>query len=70
MKRMQSVGVGVVLAVTLLVGCGHDEQPSPEPQPNRCDSPTEYAAFNSANLAPQELELKRIDDILALFDEA
>ncbi len=74
MKRMQSVGVGVVLAATLQLGCGGEEKPPPEPEPpqtsQRCDSPTEYLAFDPANSAPRELQLQRIDDILALFDEA
>jgi hypothetical protein len=58
--------------MALLVGCGKDPEPTPEPQPesHRCDPPTEYLAFNPANSAPQELQLVRIDDILALFDEA
>lgn len=73
MKRMQAAGVGVVLAATLLVGCGGEEKPPPVPEPQvapQCDSPTDYIPFDSANSAQQELRLQRIDDILALFDAA
>lgn len=72
MKRMQSVGMAGALVLALLVGCGKDEKPTPEPQPesHRCDPPTEYLAFDPANSALQELQLERIDGILTLFDEA
>ena len=72
MKRMQSVGLAGALALALLVGCGKDDKPTPEPQPesHRCDPPTEYLAFDPANSAPQELQLERMDDILTLFDDA
>lgn len=70
MKRMQSMGMSVVLAATLLVGCGGDE-PNPDPQVSqRCQSPAEYLAFDAANHAPQDLRLTRIDEIVALFDQA
>lgn len=72
MKRMQSMGMSVVLAATLLVGCGaEEEQPNPEPQVSqRCQSPAEYLAFDAAHHAPQDLRLTKIDEIVALFDQS
>lgn len=70
-KRMQSMGMSVVLAATLLTGCGDDPQIVDPPQVSqRCTSSTEYLAFDSANHAAQDLRLKKIDEILAKFDEA
>jgi hypothetical protein len=72
MKRMQSIGVGAVLAAALLVGCGGDEDPPQDPPQAsaRCDSPTEYLAFDPVNHAPQDLRLAKFDEMMALFAQA
>ena len=71
MKRMQSIGVSTLVA-TLLVGCGGDPQiiDPPPPISQRCQSPAEYLAFDAANHAPQDLRLQKMDEILAMFDQA
>ncbi len=70
MKRMQSIGVSAVLAATLLVGCGEDPTIVDPPASQRCQSPAEYLAFDAANHAPQDLRQTKIDEIVALFDQA
>jgi hypothetical protein len=73
MKRMQPVGAAVMVLAALAMGCGKSEQPIPEPVPqdsHRCDPPTEYLAFDAASPVPAQLQLQRMDGILALFDEA
>lgn len=76
MKSLKSVGLGMMLAVALLAGCGEDTPENKPPdnteptETERCSSPAEYLAFDPANHAPQDLRLQRFDEMLKLFDEA
>lgn len=71
MKSLKSLGMGVMLSAALLSGCGEDKPVDPPVvESQRCQSPAEYIAFDTANHASQDLRLVKIDEMLALFTEA
>lgn len=72
MKRMTWVGTGMMVAAALLAGCGKETKTDPGTPTGaqRCESPAEYLAFDPTHHALQDLRLQRINEMLALFDEA
>jgi hypothetical protein len=72
MKRMKRVGAGMMLAAALLSGCGKDTTTGPgtPTTSQRCESPAEYLAFDPVHHAVEDLRLQRINEMLALFDDA
>jgi hypothetical protein len=71
MKSLKTLGMGVMLSAALLAGCGEDKPETPAPTTSqRCQSPAEYIAFDAANHASQDLRLVKIDEMVALFNDA
>jgi hypothetical protein len=70
-KHLKSVGMGMFLSVALLAGCGGPEVVDPPVASERCDgSSADYLAFDVTNHAPQDLRLKAIDEMVAMYGAA
>jgi hypothetical protein len=68
---MKSVGMGMFLSVALLTGCPGPEIVDPPVVSERCsETSADYLAFDVANHAAQDLRLKAIDEMVAMYGVA
>lgn len=73
-KHLESMGVGIVLSVALLTGCGKGTGSEGTEQPaavSRCDdSSPDYLAFDASVSREQSARLRLIDEMTAMFSMA
>lgn len=73
-KHIESVGMGLLLSVALLTGCGPDKDTEGTEQPAvsaRCaDSSADYIAFDVNNHKAQDDRLLAIDEMMSMFTMA
>ncbi len=58
-KTFQAIAIGLVMAILLLVACGHSESADPTPTPTQ-----------SATAQPELVDLEGVADLQARFNEA